>query len=146
MVFVVHIWEVIVVEQRVIDANALRERLLVLRCNIADVQCISDIFDICLTEVSNAPTINTYTEEEVQEIRRKVARQFIINKRPQGAWIVVNQDNEGIHEIKCPFCQYSKGSDFSSILTVTFERLPPFCEKCGSELGGDINDASIGTT
>ena len=67
-------------------------------------------------------------------------------ERPHGKWVVVNQDNEGIHEIKCPFCHYSKGSDFSSILTVTFERLPPFCEKCGSELGGDINDASIGTT
>jgi len=66
--------------------------------------------------------------------------------RPQGEWIVVKQDNEGIHEIECPFCHYSKGSDFSSILTVTFDKFPPFCENCGSELGGDINDASIGTT
>ena len=31
--------------------------------------------------------------------------------RSQGEWIVVKQDNEGIHEIKCPFCKYSKGSD-----------------------------------
>lgn len=46
-------------EIRLIDANALRERLLVLRSNIANVQCISNIFDICLTEVSNAPTVST---------------------------------------------------------------------------------------
>lgn len=45
-------------EQRPIDANALSERLLVLRCNITNVQCISDIFDICITEVSNAPTVS----------------------------------------------------------------------------------------
>lgn len=56
-------------EQRPIDANALRERLLVLRNmdswyitgnrDITNVQCISNIFDICLTEVSNAPTVST---------------------------------------------------------------------------------------
>ena len=56
-------------EVRWIDANALRERLLTLRNmdswyingkrDIANDQCISDIFDICLTEVSNAPTVNT---------------------------------------------------------------------------------------
>ena len=59
-----------------------------------------------------------------------------VSERPKGEWIVVKQDNEGIHEIKCPFCQYSKGSDFSSLITVTFERFPPFCESCGAELKG----------
>lgn len=46
-------------EVRLIDANALRERLLVLRCNINNVWCTSDIFDICLTEIRNASTVNT---------------------------------------------------------------------------------------
>lgn len=43
---------------RPIDADALRKRLLVLRHNATNIQCTSDIFDICLTEVSNAPTID----------------------------------------------------------------------------------------
>lgn len=59
-------------EQRLIDANALRERLLVLRNmdswyitgkrDIANDRCISDIFDICLTEVNNAPTVEPNNE------------------------------------------------------------------------------------
>lgn len=51
---------------RAIDADALRERLLVLRVNITNVQSISDIFDICLTEVSNAPTIPQDTIKDVK--------------------------------------------------------------------------------
>jgi len=66
----------------------------------------------------------------------KMALKILEDAKPQGEWIVINQDNEGIHEIKCPFCQYSKGGDFSAILTVTFERFPPFCESCGADLRG----------
>ena len=111
-------------EQRIIDANALRERLLVLRCNITDVQCISDIFDICLTEVSNAPTINTYTEEEVQEIRRKVARQFISNKRPKGEW----EDMSWFYHkpmYKCTRC--------NQIFEIGYYS---YCPQCGSDMRG----------
>lgn len=108
-------------EQRLIDANALRGRLLVLRSNITNVQCISDIFDICLTEVSNAPTINTYTEEEVQEIRRKVARQFISNKRPKGEWKSIG------YGFFCSICHnYHENSNF--------------CPECGADMRGKENE------
>jgi hypothetical protein len=55
-------------------------------------------------------------------------------ERPQGEWIICHRDNEGIHKIKCPFCKYTKGTDFGGLLTLTFECLPPFCEKCGADM------------
>lgn len=56
--------------------------------------------------------------------------------RPKGYWIVTAEDTEGIHRIQCPFCKYEKGTDFASLITVTFEKFPPFCEKCGAALQG----------
>lgn len=101
-------------------------------------------YDGILAEIiDNAPIVEP---EEIAKLKRenKALEQEMLYcrenwkkaERLQGEWIVVNQDNEGIHEIKCPFCQHSKGSDFSSVLTVTFERFPPFCENCGAELKG----------
>ena len=55
-------------------------------------------------------------------------------RRPKGEWIVTAEDNEGIHRIQCPFCRYEKGSDFTDYITVTFERMPPFCENCGADM------------
>lgn len=55
-------------------------------------------------------------------------------ERPTGGWIVTAEDNEGVHRIQCPFCGYEKGSDFVDYITVTFERMPPFCENCGARL------------
>ena len=56
--------------------------------------------------------------------------------KPKGEWIVTAEDNEGIHRIQCPFCGYEKGTDFIDYITVTFEKMPPFCENCGAELKG----------
>ena len=56
------------------------------------------------------------------------------NLRPQGKWIVTAEDNEGVHRIQCPFCGYEKGTDFIDYITVTFEKMPPFCENCGVKL------------
>ena len=53
-------------------------------------------------------------------------------KRPQGEWVICNQDIDGIHKIECPFCKYAKGSDFGELITLTFDRFPPFCENCGA--------------
>ena len=57
-------------------------------------------------------------------------------ERPQGKWIITSEDTEGIHHIECPFCKYEKGSDFEPYIRVTFDKLPPFCEKCGADLRG----------
>lgn len=57
-------------------------------------------------------------------------------KRLKGEWIICNQDLEGIHKIQCPFCNYYKGSDFGGLITLTFDRFPPFCENCGADLRG----------
>lgn len=125
-------------EVRLIDANALKEDLRqYFTDGVLDGVSARVTFNQILLDIDNAPTVNAYTEEQVQEIREEVVKQFIdTSKRQKGEWIIVNQDNEGIHEIKCPFCHYSKGSDFSSILTVTFERFPPFCESCGADMRG----------
>ena len=56
------------------------------------------------------------------------------NERPQGKWLITAEDSEGIHRIQCPFCRYEKGSDFIDYITVTFEKLPPFCESCGAKM------------
>lgn len=95
-------------EQRPIDANALRERLLVLRCNITDVQCISDIFDICLTEVSNAPTVNTVSIEKryfIKGFKEGCEYGKKCYERPQAEWIPVSERlpeenvcDDGYHE------------------------------------------------
>ena len=55
-------------------------------------------------------------------------------ERPKGEWIVTAEDNDGIHRILCSFCGYEKGTDFLDYITVTFEKLPPFCENCGADM------------
>ncbi|MBO7733223.1 MAG: hypothetical protein J6S67_11735 [Methanobrevibacter sp.] len=55
-------------------------------------------------------------------------------KRPPGEWIICNQDNEGIHKIECPFCKYVCGSDFGDQITMTFQKLPNYCENCGADM------------
>lgn len=56
-------------------------------------------------------------------------------ERPQGEWNILQKDDNGIHEIECPFCKYSKGGRFASV-GVTFHKLPPFCESCGADMRG----------
>ena len=58
-------------------------------------------------------------------------------ERLKGTWIICNQDNEGIHKIECPFCKYTNGTEFGDLFTLTFDKLPPFCEVCGAELMGE---------
>ena len=55
-------------------------------------------------------------------------------KRPHGRWIICNQDNEGIHKIECPFCKYVCGSDFGDQISMTFQKLPNYCENCGADM------------
>lgn len=96
-------------EVRLVDANALRERLLVIRNSITNVQCISDIFDICLTEVSNAPTVEGYKNVIVGGMNNPynagymdgIRQAYKELERPQGEWI--DYDNTFY---KCPECGY----------------------------------------
>lgn len=55
------------------------------------------------------------------------------NDRPQGEWNILQKDDNGIHEIECPFCKYSKGG-ISTSIRVTFHELPYFCECCGADM------------
>ena len=57
-------------------------------------------------------------------------------ERSHGKWNILQEDDNGIHEIECPFCKYSKGGRFASI-GVTFHKLPPFCEVCGADMRED---------
>lgn len=56
--------------------------------------------------------------------------------RPKGAWIVIAEDNDGVHRICCPFCSYEKGSNNTDHIVATFTNFPKFCENCGAEMGG----------
>lgn len=58
---------------------------------------------------------------------------YRVEARQQGEWNILQKDDNGIHEIECPFCKYSKGGRFASI-GVTFHKLPPFCEACGAAM------------
>lgn len=112
--------------------------------------------------IDNAPTVKAYTEEEVQEIREEVAKEFMdiidnaltvcgnnpkwcencvskgkcASTRPHGKWIIISEDTEGIHHIKCPFCKYEKGFEFYPYIKVIFDKLPYFCEQCGADMRG----------
>ena len=129
-------------EQRLVDANTLKEHFAYITNQRfkATVDNSDDWAMFSEKEIENiiddAPTVTpgSWSEgyHEGFQVGSELGKAF---SRPQGEWIVVKQDKEGIHEIECPFCHYSKGSDFSSLITVTFERFPPFCENCGAELG-----------
>ena len=95
---------------KLIDADALRERLLVLRCNITNVQCISDIFDICLTEVSNAPTV---PERQKGEWKRH-------DEWVHGIYV------GGFYHVNCP-----NENGYYSKWTYNF------CPNCGADMRGD---------
>ena len=124
---------------RLVNADALKTDIEENSITLGGVMAIETACAKALIDV--APTVEAYTEEQVQEIREDVVKQFFgASVRPQGKWIIVKQDNEGVHKIECPFCHYSKGSDFSSIITVIFERFPPFCENCGAQMKGGVNN------
>lgn len=115
-------------EQRMIDANALRERLLVLRCNITNVQSISAIFDICITEVSNAPTVNTISIEKqyfIKGFKEGCEYGKKCYERPQGEWIKWNFKTFGAMgdwEYKCSNCEKVYGGEYN------------FCPNCGADM------------
>jgi len=116
-------------EQRPIDANALRERLLVLRYNITniksgpDIQCIKDIFDICLTEVSNAPTVEVKTIADciiAYGDGHETAKRLY--ERPQGEW----EEYACSDERGCSLCGYMSRFYFEQ----------HFCPNCGAKMKG----------
>ena len=99
--------------------------------------------------IDNTPTVKAYTEEEVQEIREEVAKEFkdIIdnaptveepykdlyidlgyeqgyergkNERPHGEWI----NHEEGYNI-CPLCKYKTAFSYN------------FCPNCGADMRGE---------
>ena len=102
---------------RPIDADALKNAYF----NAINETSIGEVSIIDIIE--NAPTLEP-------------------DARPSGEWLIVKQDNEGIHEIECPFCKYSQGSDFNAVIKVTFDRLPSFCENCGADMRGEDNEVN----
>lgn len=121
---------------RLIDADALKEKLTELKQNK-----LTPSWSVALNLIDNAPTVEDHSRELVQkslELGRNVGffEGKTESKRPQGEWIITSEDTEGIHHIACPFCKYEKGSDFKPYIRVTFDKLPPFCEKCGADMRG----------
>ena len=79
--------------------------------------------------IFDAPPVKAYTEEEVQEIREEVAKEFkdiIDNVRPQGKWIEGKNGN-----IKCDQC----GCEIRySYLIGNKPDFPKFCCDCGADM------------
>lgn len=71
-----------------------------------------------------------YDEQRHEAIKTAIKT---LEERPQGEWNILQKDDNGIHEIECPFCKYSKGGRFTNI-GITFHELPYFCECCGADM------------
>ncbi len=69
---------------------------------------------------------------------------YRVEARPRGEWNILQKDDNGIHEIECSFCKYSKGGRFASV-GITFHKLPPFCEACGADMrnSGGMSRAKV---
>lgn len=81
--------------------------------------------DDVLKLIDTAPTVEAYTEEEVQEIREEVAKEFIANsKRPKGDWNYIG--NAVInHSIKICECNQCMKRTYGE---------PNFCPNCGADM------------
>lgn len=55
-------------------------------------------------------------------------------EKPKGKWIITAEDNNGVHRICCPFCNYEAGSNNNDVIIVTYETLPNYCESCGADM------------
>lgn len=72
-------------------------------------------------------------EDMILRIKIAIKKDVPTLERPSGEWNILQKDDNGIHEIECPFCKYSKGGRFASV-GITFHKLPPFCEACGADM------------
>lgn len=117
---------------RLIDADALKKALKWIEDNP-----YIDLGREIMQEIDNAPTVETH--DTVNMYCDKDTQIIVEQIRPKGEWIICNQDNDGIHKIECPFCKYTKGTEFGDLFTLTFEYLPPYCEKCGADMRKEDN-------
>ena len=121
-------------EVRLIDANAFKEELKQWfpKFTLEGVEP-KTLFNQILHDINNAPTV------ELTELCKgcqylKDCETCDKTERPKGEWKILSKDATGVHKIECPFCEYSKGSEFSAVLTVTFDKFPQFCENCGADM------------
>lgn len=123
---------------RLINADKLKEAL---QCKEKECENCTDIdCKYCFNEIiDNAPTVEDRTKEvlSLQDTIAKLVEGIAESTRPTGEWIICNQDNEGIHKIECPFCKYVCGSDLGDQITMTFQKLPNYCEYCGADMRGE---------
>ena len=108
----------------------------------------------CISLIDNAPAVKvpenavncvltmfgkcSYDETGCHDCEIKVKIRKALGERPQGSWNILQKDDNGVHEIECPFCKYTKGGRFANV-GITFHKLPPFCEACGADMGkGDV--------
>lgn len=97
----------------------------------------SNLTDAFNEIIDNAPTVDTYTIEDIQEVQENsLILGAKLAQRPKGEWIVTTEDNHGVHRICCPFCHYEKGSNNTDPIIVAFTDFPNFCERCGASMKG----------
>lgn len=105
---------------RLIDADALKEALEVIQYN--------DIDDLTRTEqlINNATTVDTYTIEDIQEVRENaLILGAKLAQRPKGEWITGGKDVTG---------QYFYDEFICNQCFVVVTDKSNFCPKCGADM------------
>ena len=93
----------------------------------------NDIYDLTMTErlIDNAPTVKSYTLDDLEKAKNNGYKWGRIDgkkERPQGEWIIHN-DFDGW--VECPFCHVGH---------TVFGKLPKFCENCGADMRGGVDN------
>lgn len=112
-------------EQRLIDANALKEIVKNMRNANPSYQHACDVVDRAdlLDEINNAPTVDAIVNT--------------IEVRPQGKWIqteVIDDDSEYGVNADASECSNCKHIENSHYWTTTYYN---FCPNCGADMRGD---------
>ena len=102
---------------RLINANALNYK------NLAEVNGRLT-YVLTAEEIDNAPTVDTYTIEDIQEVRENaLILGAKLAQRPQGEWIYLDKDEP--MKVECPFCHERKCC------------ISNYCDNCGAKMKGN---------
>ena len=113
---------------RLIDADALKKTL----CEEYEAREHYS-GEIMLKAIDNAPTVEAYSFEQVQELvklNQQFAQKIEDLKRPQGKW-----ERRTMNEYLCSNCHYK----VDSVKRLVYK----FCPKCGTAMeGGEKNEST----
>ncbi len=85
---------------------------------------VSGVFELGKFIIDNAPTVDTYTIEDIQTVREDaLILGAKLAQRPQGEWIALYENDGTPIGCKCPYCD-----DEPQIVNTNF------CPNCGADM------------